>query len=207
MLERQGLPPINGVESVEAVGGEVKNPPVVETTHTLQDMARDFAFFGLGVLVKNASWMGRDVIKDITTRAMQFSGGEAVVCIDYQEPFFHGLGQVSGINLDRRIWAVPLEYADTLTVMLRSCAAQDLRTGFFAQLRMHASKLVDPFAIRKKTIIAELPYVDIMYAGLLTTAGYAYIEDRPSPLKPRYVTGTGHTTATELVEAFQQRLK
>jgi hypothetical protein len=117
---------------------------------------------------------------------------EAPLAIDHSESFFEGLGMclVAGrpVNFDRRIYAILRDHWLPFRDMVSGIAMMHKASKFYARTNFYELNIVDPFALKRKTVVDELPTVAVTVFGVSSNRSFAYIEPRSYPTLPALVT-------------------
>lgn len=171
-------------------------PETAETTqaraaHTLVDMSKDYEFFTTGV-IHAVTAFDRDPVSEFNRQYPADTNDDLPMMIDYAQPFFTGLGVcvVAGFPVDcnRRIYAIRRDRFDTLRNTISGIAMIDRKSGFYAKLNFYEMEMVDPFALKRMTIVNKLPTVTVTVFGVSANKGLSYLQARRYPLLPVLVT-------------------
>lgn len=187
-LDRVGKP--IGVEE-HTLHPENAETSTGKASHTLIDMSKDYEFFTTGV-IHAVTPFDRDPVAEFNRQYPPGGDEELPVMIDYSQPFFEGLGVclVAGMPVDcnRRIYAILRDRFDALRNTIAGIAMIDRRSGLYAKLNFYEMEIVDPFALKKMTIVTKLPTVTITVFGVSSNKGLSYISSRAYPQLPLLVT-------------------
>ena len=183
-LDRVGKP--MGVEHRDA--GQAEHRPQEQAkSHTLGDMSADYEFFTTGV-IHAVTPFERDPVTEYTRVYPSSIQEEMPLTIDHSEPFFAGLGVclVAGtpINMDRRIYAIIRDRWLELRDMIAGIAMMERKSGFYARTHFSEIEIVDPFALKQKSVIDKLPTVPVTVFGVSSNRSFAYIDPRNYPEPP-----------------------
>lgn len=188
-LDRVGKP--IGVEQHDAGRPEQARESKTKESHTLQDMAKDFEFFTTGV-IHAVTRFDRDPVAEFNKLKPADSAIEMPQIIDYAHPFFTGMGVglIAGmpVNLDRRLYAIVRHRWDELRNVISGIAMIHRPTNFYARLNFYELEIVDPFALKKMTVVEKLPTVTITVFGVSSNKSLAYLQSAVFPTLPRLVT-------------------
>lgn len=187
-LDRVGKP--IGVEE-HTFQPEAAETKQAKASHTLLDMSKDYEFFTTGVIHAVTSF-DRDPVSEFNRQYPPSTNDDLPVMIDYSQPFFEGLNVcvVAGLPVDcnRRIYAIMRDRFDVLRNTIAGIAMIDRRTGFYAKLNFYEMEIVDPFALKRMSVVTKLPTVPITVFGVSSNKGLSYLQGRQYPQLPLLVT-------------------
>ena len=177
-------------EPIDVELHDVGNPEQFEAksaTHTLTDMAVDYEFFTTAV-IHVATLFDRDPVAEFSRVYPLLHDDELPLIIDYQHPFFTGLGValVAGmpVNLDHRLYAVRRDHWANLRDVVSSIAMYHSPTKFFARINFYEMQIVDPFALRGMSVVERLPMVPVTVFGVSSNKAFSYIKPDVYPRLP-----------------------
>lgn len=186
-FDRVGAP--LGVENREA-GDRVGPPPVSASSHTLVDMSADYEFFTTGVIHATTPF-DRDPLIEFSCNYPNIAADALPQAIDYTESFFYGLGfTLAGavpVNFDRRLYAVHRNTWIKLRDFVAGIAMMDKKSGFYGRINFYEIKIADPFALKKMSVVTEVPVVPVTIFGVSSNTGFHYLQPAPYPKLPYLV--------------------
>lgn len=182
-------PPIKGYEvhdhgkpDDDAVEGE-------NVGHTLVDMANDGFQFFTPALICTAGRFDRDPVVEYNRQFPEADPALQPMAIDYQQPFFEGLGVglLNGqpVDWDRRIYAIHLDRWQLCRDCISGIAIMHRQSRFYARVGFYEMKIVDPFALKKMSIVEKLPTITITVFGISSNNNFTFIQSRRYPQLPR----------------------
>ena len=205
-VSRDGKLPI--AEMLQEMGTEALKPVApLKSSSTLQDMSRDYAFFSPGV-INAVTAFDRDPVMEYCRICSDLPESDRPLAIDYSQKFFNGLGiRYVGdavIDLDRRLYAIPKTRWPRCRDVIAGIAIIDRTRDFLATTLYYELGMVDPFALRKMTVVTELPTVAVTIFGISANTGISYLAPLRYPALPRLVT---ESPTADAVQAYAAELK
>ena len=153
-------------------------------------MAKDYEFFTTAV-IHATTIFDRDPLSEFNKLHPTELDDGLPVAIDYAMPFFCGLGVclVAGIpvNFDHRLYAIVRSRWDKLRDTILGMAMIHRKTHFYARLNFYEMEIVDPFALKKMTVVNELPRIPVTVFGVSSNKAFSYLQSQPYPALPRLV--------------------
>ena len=188
-LDRVGKP--LGVERHDFDKPESADTTQHKASHTLMDMAKDYEFFTTGV-IHAATIFDRDPVAEFNRVFEPEGPDELPQAIDHRTtPFFQGLGVclVAGlpVNLDHRLYAILRHRWEKLRNFIAGIAMSHRETGFYARLSFYELRLVDPFALRKMSVVTKVPTVPVTVFGVSSNKSFSYLQPVDYPRVPYLV--------------------
>lgn len=187
-LDRIG-PPI-GVEEHKVDAPEEAKTSQARSHHTLLDMSKEFEFFTTGV-IHATTIFDRDPIAEFNNRFPADSNDDLPMAIDYANPFFKGLGVglISGmpVNLDHRLYAIRRHRWEAIRNCICGIAMMHRSTAFYAKLAFYEMEIVDPFALKKMTVVTKVPSVPITVFAVSSNKSFSYLQAAQFPELPSLV--------------------
>lgn len=186
-IDRHG-PPIKGVEEHEHGRPDDDAVEGSQGKHTLVDMANDgFEFFTTALICT----MGRFDRDPVVEFNRQYPTNDPLLqpaAIDYDQKFFEGLGVglLNGqpVDWDRRLYAIHRDRWQLCRDTIGGIAIMHRPTRFFAKIGFYEMKIVDPFALKKQSIVERLPTVTITVFGISSNNSFSYLKSRRYPQLP-----------------------
>jgi len=205
-VSRDGKVPIT--EMVQEMGKEALKPVApLNSSSTLQDMSRDYAFFSPGV-ISAVTAFDRDPVMEYCRICSDLPEADRPLAIDYSQKFFNGLGirYVGGtvIDLDRRLYAIAKPLWERCRDVIAGIAIIDRSREFLATTLYYEIAMVDPFALRRMCVVTELPTVGVTIFGISANTGISYLAPLQYPALPQLVT---EPPTVEAVQAYAAELK
>jgi hypothetical protein len=184
-LDRIGKP--IGVETHRDEAPEQAEATQSKASHTLADMAKDYEFFTTGV-IHAATIFDRDPVSLFNQMHPPANNDELPVVIDHRQPFFRGMGMclLAGmpVNFDHRLYGILRHRWDKLRDTICGIAMMHRPSGFYAKLNFYELEIVDPFALKKMSVVTKLPTVTITVFGVSSNKSFSYLESAAYPALP-----------------------
>lgn len=181
-------PPIKGVEVHDHGKPDDDAVEGAQTSHTLTDMADDGFEFFTPALICTAGRFDRDPVVEFNRQYPSPDPSLEPMAIDYSQPFFEGLGvgllNNQLVDWDRRLYAIHRDRWELCRNCIAGIAIMHRKTRFYARVGFYEMRIADPFALKKMSVVDNLPTVTITVFGTSANNRFTYLKSRRYPKLP-----------------------
>ncbi len=154
---------------------------------TLGDLEKDYVLFTVAPLVLHKQ-LDRDLLQEFVAKYPAKVAEECVAVLDSERFLFFGFpkDEQYGVDYNRRLFAITKKRWSLLANFIGSAAFFKRETQYYAKVYQQAVTVVDEFALRKRSVITQVPTATVHVFNISSTLGHAVITPAVFPNLPRF---------------------